>query len=301
MLYEHGYNRVVLDRRACGSGTTPAVSDLCSSVLCPLYSASSSGGTYCAQQCRSQCNTPLSTGPLYLMVWNTGESGPTLLDLQFSLLASCSATLPCPAPLPALGACAGAGTCVAGAGAAMPKCSCTGGPDANTVWGDVGCDAPLRVLQPGVPLLNQTLPYGQWAYYTFDAVANLPLQLMLTRSNGDPLLLLKNASAPPVPGGVPTLEDYYASADTLSFTAAGNTAYRISRRWAQTRRRRGASSQPFMQTTGTPSTPPMTCCSANSPRLPARWPAAAAVAAAPAAACAPTATRARRVRAALSA
>ncbi len=227
MLYENGYNRVVLDRRQCGAGTQPPVPDLCSAVLCPQFSASSSGASFCTQQCRSQCGAPLATGPLFLTVWSTGESGPTLLDLSYSLLASCSASLPCPAPVPGAGACGGAGTCVQAAGTALPKCACSGGPDAENVWGDVGCDKPLRVLQPGVPLVNQTLPYGQWAFYTFNAGPNLPLQLVLTRDSGDPLLLLKNASSPPVINGVPTLEDYYSSADTLSFTAAGNTAYRM--------------------------------------------------------------------------
>ena len=228
MLYEHGYNRVVLDRRQC-AGASPAVPELCSGSLCPLYSASSSSASYCTQQCRGLCNTPLGAGPLYVSVWNTGTSGPSLLPLSYSLAATCSAALPCPAPLPAVGACAGVGTCMAATGSAtaMPACACTGGPDAGSVWGDVGCDKPLRLLTPGVPLLNQTLPYGQWAYYTFAATAGLPLQLQLNRGGGDPLLLLKNASSPPVPYGVPSLEDYYSSADTVSFTAAGNTAYRM--------------------------------------------------------------------------
>ena len=227
MLYEHGYNRVVLDRRQC-AGAAPAVPDLCSGSLCPLYSASSSSASYCSQQCRGVCNTPLGAGLLYVSVWNTGTSGPSSQPLSYSLAASCSATLPCPAPLPPpAGACAGTGTCTAAAGTTMPACACTGGPDADNVWGDVGCDKPLRLLTPGMALRNQTLPYGQWAYYTFAATAGLPLQLQLNRGSGDPLLLLKNASAPPVPYGVPSLEDYYSSADTASFTAAGNTAYRM--------------------------------------------------------------------------
>jgi hypothetical protein len=230
---------VVLDRRACNA-SAPSVQELCRSTLCPYFTASSAITGFCSVQCATYCTAlggasrgdALAAGPLYVSVWNSGESGPATTNYTYALSTSCSAAMPCPAPLPGAGACAGHGACVASssvvAGAA-PTCAClSAGAPAGYVWGDVGCDKPLRTLAPGdAPLTSEAVQYGQWSYYSIAAVAGSPLQVTLHRTAGDPLLIVKPAAAGQVPFSVPTLEDYYSYADTASFLAASDDAYRL--------------------------------------------------------------------------
>jgi hypothetical protein len=82
---------VVLDRRACNA-TAPSVQELCRSTLCPYFIASSAITGYCSVQCASFCTAlgsgarggdALTHGPLYVSVWNTGESGPATTNYTY--------------------------------------------------------------------------------------------------------------------------------------------------------------------------------------------------------------------------
>ena len=225
LLYQKAYQRVVIDRRACGSGgASPDVGPLCSSELCPMYSAvSSTTPNYCTSLCGALCPAGNPAVPVGVTVWNTGQSGNAATPLSYQLAAACSPTPPCPAPTPNLGPCAGHGACSAERG----TCSCTFLAGNQSTWADVGCDKALRVLQPNASLPSEAVPAGGWAYYAVQGTPGQALQVYLRRSAGDPVLFLKAVQGLPLPGALPSLQDWQLNADQASFSAAEESASRV--------------------------------------------------------------------------
>ena len=134
-----------------------------------------------------------------------------------------SPTPPCPAPTPNLGPCSGHGACSVERG----TCSCSFLSAGNqSTWADVGCDKALPVLQPNASLPSEVAPAGGWAYYAVQGTSGQALQVYLRRSAGDPVLFLKTVQGLPMPGALPSLQDWQLNADQASYSAAEESASR---------------------------------------------------------------------------
>ena len=236
LLRSSAASRLVLDRRPC-LGAAPSVPAFCAT-LCPLYTASGSNTpSSCAAACAACSDASRVNGSVGVGVWNTGTTagGGTL---QFALQASCAAApaaLPCPRPAPDAPPCGGHGTCLPAASGGLPTCACNatviraGGP--TVLWGDAGCGTAMPLLAPSSPapqVPSQTLAYNSWAYFAAQGEAGKPLTVRLTRTGGDPLLIVRRADeGATAPNTLPSLADWASYGDVASYTAAAAAAERI--------------------------------------------------------------------------